>query len=117
MTNNKIQPTKNNWHTIAKIRNPERLKVWEEIVGGDTIPIKSIIPTWGGVEGFTELQSFYMLDFDALNPEQYENLKRFLFKKFSVLDVDVLLKQFGVPVLASDVTVSTTDAGVIASVL
>jgi len=117
MTDNRIQPTKNNWHTVAKIRNPERLKVWEEIVDGDTMPIKSIIPTWGGVEGFTELQPFYMLDFDALNPEQYERLKRFLSKKFGILGIDQMLKQFGVPVLASDVTVLATGARVIASVL
>lgn len=111
--------TVNRWDTTARVDNPERLEIWRGIVGGDVIPIKSLVPVLGGVDGFDEPQRFYLLDLDALNPEQYGKLKQSLSNKFGIddVDIDALLKRYGVPVLAADVTASTTDQRIMASFL
>jgi hypothetical protein len=114
-----IVNTINDWDTTARVHNPERLEIWKSIVGGDVIPIKSLVPVMGGVEGIDEPQRFYMLDLDALDAEQYDKLKKSLSNKFGIDngDIDFLLEKYGVPVLSADVTASTTDKRVMASFL
>lgn len=98
------------WETTARVNNPERLEIWRSIVGGDVFPIKSLIPVMGGVDGFDEPQRFYLLDMEALNTEQHGNLIKALSDKSGIDDVNIqsLLDKYGVPILAADVTVSTT---------
>lgn len=97
--------------TNATIHNEERKKEWMEILGTDTLPIKSILPTYVVLPGFEFMQAVYFLDVDFLEENEIDALKSFLAKKFDIdlKDVNVLFDEHGVPIRAADCTVATSD--------
>lgn len=102
--------TPTEWKTTAKVYSPERLAFWQEVFGGDTIPIKSFIPSAANLPGNPGALA-YELDLRAITAEQREKLIAGLANKFNlpVEEVAAGLDVYGVPVLAEDVTVATTD--------
>ena len=111
--------TQENWDTTAKVSNPERQAFWQEVFGTDEVPITSIVANQANLPGFDKPQLVYMLDLKAISPEQRERLIAALAIKFGIPDseaADEIDKQ-GVPILASDVSVATSDRRVMASIL
>jgi hypothetical protein len=110
--------TINDWQTKAKITNPDRLALWQAVFGGDEVPIVSIVPMIGSFPGVGE-QRFYSLDLKAITPEQRERLVASIALRFNLTieevgrDIDMV----GVPILAGDVVVSSTDFRQIANIV
>lgn len=110
--------TVDNWQTIARIHNPERAEWWQEVFDGDTCPVTSIIPRWGDFPGIGTAQ-FYSLDIRAISAEQKRKLILSIADKFklTVEEVTTDIEMVGVPILAADVVVSSSDFRHIASIV
>lgn len=103
------------WHTFATIRpESERAAWWLEVFGGDRCPVKSILPQRGNLPGKPDAL-FYEMDIAALTPEQRGRLVQSLAKRFGYILtlVEFSLDNYGCPVLADDVVVSTTNVGLL----
>lgn len=98
------------WRTTARILEPIRAEVWRGIVGGDMVPIVSIVPERVSLPGHCDA-IVYMLDLKALDAGQRERLVEFLADKFEQDSqfVEDNLDAEGVPVLADDVVATSTD--------
>jgi len=106
------------WLTTVQVHGLERKAFWQSIFGMDTLPIVSVVPQWVRISGEVELQLVYMLDVEALSDDQRAQLVEALAKRFNyaVEWVDEQLER-GVPILADDVTVSSSDWGQIVQML
>lgn len=102
--------TPDQWRTTATISNPERLAFWREVFGGNTVPIKSILPRWTSLPGYPVVL-IYLLDLKAITLEQRLKLIAGIASKFDlpIEQVAAEMDEHGCPILADDVTVSTTD--------
>jgi hypothetical protein len=102
--------TPENWTTTASVTNPERRQFWLDVFGVDRVPIKSILPQRVALPGFEAGTDAYMLDLPAISPEQRKRLIAAIAQKFNIPvdEVEAELDQ-GVPILASDVLVSSSD--------
>lgn len=107
--------TKDDWKTRATVRNPERRVFWEKIFGGDEVPVVSFVPQSCTLPGYEEPQMVYMLDLKALSDEQRFRLIQALADKFGLLEgeVESSLDEHGVPILVTDVSVSSTDPALV----
>jgi hypothetical protein len=110
--------TPTNWKTTATIKNPERLAFWQEVFGGDTVPILSFVPSAANLPGIPNA-SVYMLDLRVITAEQRERLIAAIARKFNlpIEEVAAGLDIHGVPILADDVSVTSTDQGLLMSVV
>lgn len=110
--------TKDKWLTIAKVDNPERRAFWMSTLGTDTVPILSIIPDWATLPRIG-LTLVYLLDIHALSEQQQEHLLVALAEKFQISadEARELFYRDGVPILADDVEVTTTDPALIADIM
>ena len=106
------------WETVAMVHNPERLEWWREVFDGDTCPIVSIIPNWGNFTGIGT-RRFYSLDLKAISAEQKHRLVKSIADKFSLMvdEVAADIDRVGVPILAADVVVSSSDFRHIAGIV
>jgi hypothetical protein len=106
--------TPNDWKTTARAHDPERAALWQETFGRDRVPIKTMVPQWVSVPGHP-LVLAYMMDLAALTAEQRARLVRAIAEKFGYppTEVEAEMDRVGVPVLAENVTVSSTDSGLI----
>lgn len=106
------------WQTKARITNPDRLALWQAVFGGDEVPVTSIIPQVGIFSGLGE-QRFYSLDLQAITPEQRGRLVASIADRFgqTVEFVEDNIGVFGVPILAGDVVVSSTDMRLVAGLV
>jgi hypothetical protein len=108
--------TQTDWKTVAVIHDPERLKFWQAVLGGDRAPIKSILTISVHVpddnEG-TRQADAYFLDLNAITTEQREKLIKSIAKRFviPVDEVERAIDDQGVPILAEHVSVSSSDPG------
>lgn len=109
--------TQNEWQTVAVIHNPERLEFWQAVLGGNKAPIQSIITRRVRVPEKGETDA-YMLDLNAITAEQREKLIQAIAKRFSI-PIDEVEKELdqGVPILAEDVSVSSSDLGLFLSLV
>lgn len=110
--------TPTEWQTTATVTNPERRAFWESIFGTAILPILSFIPVRVNVPGHPNTLA-YMLDLRLISPEQRKRLIRALSKNFNVplAEVEATLDARGVPVLADDVSVSSSNQGLFFSAL
>lgn len=121
------------WKTKARITNPGRLALWQAVfdglppsepaedrkaTGGDEVPIVSIVPQIGSFPGVGE-QRFYSLDLKAISAEQRQRLVLSIADKFNLTvdEVAADIDRVGVPILASDVIVSSSDFRQVAALL
>lgn len=110
--------TINEWKTKARITNPERLALWQAVFDGDEVPIVSIVPQIGTFTDIGE-QRFYLIDLAAIETERRQKLVEALAAKFGMaIDfIEANLELIGVPILAMDVVVSSSDFRQIANVV
>lgn len=110
--------TIDNWLTTAKVDDPERQAFWLSTLGTDTVPILSIIPEWATLPRIG-LTLAYLLDIHALSEKQQEKLLVALAEKFQISadEARELFYRDGVPILADDVEVTTTDPALIAAIV
>ena len=107
--------TPDDWKTTARIINPTRATLWRQVFGGEEVPIRSIIPTNVNLPGHPDTLA-YFLDLSAITPEQRQRLITAIAEKFHLPPAEVAADiDAGVPILASDVIVSSTDRSVLAS--
>ncbi len=97
--------------TMAHINSTSpRAADWRAVFGGDSVPIKSPIPSMVQVPGEKgpELVMAYMLDINALTADQATRLVDHLSKRFNIpaAEVQASLPTEGCPILANDVGVS-----------
>lgn len=107
--------TQERWETVATIKpEAERAAWWQEVFGGDRAPIKSILTHRANLPGKPNAL-IYELDLRALTPEMRERLVASIAKRFGLNPafVESGLDNEGVPVLADDVTASTTNIGLL----
>jgi len=107
--------TKDDWKTTARVTNPERRAFWERVFGKDQVPIVSFVPQAAKLPGFDEPQLVYMLDLKAISEEQRGRLVEAIAEKFEIAAdvVNDTLDEHGVPILMSDVSVSSTDRALV----
>ncbi len=107
--------TPDHWETVAIIQNPERKEFWKEVFGGDRAPIKSIFMRRADLPGHKRAL-IYELDLAALSAQQRASLVLHISKQFgyTVREVEADLDTQGMPILASDVIVSSSDSTSIA---
>lgn len=105
--------------TFAKVKDPERAKKWREVFGKDEVQILSPVPFLANLPGFDEPQLVYLLDFRAMTPEARVRLVQQTAERFgedtAVVDAD--LEREGMPILADEVTVTSTDMGLLMSMV
>jgi hypothetical protein len=126
--------TPDNWETFATIRpdaasslsvsetatpgvqaeTQARAAWWLEVFGGDRCPVKSILPHRANLPGHPNAL-VYEMDLAALTPEMRERLVDSIASRFSLTPdlVEFHLDDEGVPILADDVVVSTTNVGLL----
>jgi len=108
--------TKTDWKTTAHIRpGSDRAALWQAVFGGLEVPVVSFLPQSVTLPGYDEPQPVYMLDLKALSDEQRFRLIQALADKFCVLEgeVESSLDEHGVPILVTDVSVSSTDRALV----
>jgi len=106
------------WKTTGQVTNPERAEVWRRIFDTDSIPLVSFVPQRGDLPGKPDAL-FYMLDLKVITTEQRARLVEVTAERFK-LDpafVEANLDKIGVPVLADDVHVLSTDRGLFMSLV
>lgn len=93
------------------VQDNSRRLTWLEILGSDSLPVRSYLPEWSEIDGFDEAQPVYFLDLDSLTGEQRERLARHLATRFGLplVQVRVRLQEHGVPILARDCTVTVRN--------
>jgi len=92
------------------VTDPERKAEWEGIFGTATVRVKSPFPTLADLLGRSDSMIFE-LDLEAITPEQREKLVAHIAERFSipVAEVEALLDDHGVPILAEHCVVSGID--------
>src|SRR5690606_39081426 len=109
--------TRDEWVTTAEIHDVARRELWIEVFPDARVPIVSMISTWVSVPERGEVEA-YMLDLNALNEMQLKGVIAVIAKRFGYpieeVEKDI---QRGVPILAEDVSVQSTDIGLIFSML
>ncbi|TXH50443.1 MAG: hypothetical protein E6Q97_20435 [Desulfurellales bacterium] len=86
-----------------------RYAAWREIFGSNEAPLKSFAARWYKTQ--KGVMYMYELDLEALSTEQRQRLEAHLCRKFKigVDDVRENLRRVGMPILADDVVVLSTD--------
>lgn len=99
-------------HTTVTIHDGERRAEWLAIFGTDTLPVKSPIPTRVNLPGIPNAL-VYEIDLAAISADQRQRLVAHTAAKFDCSPdyVDANLERLGMPVLAQDVTVTSTKMG------
>lgn len=107
--------TKDEWQTVARVHELERLAFCQAIFGRDEMPVVSLIPQMATLPGYDEPQMVYELDLKAVTDEQRQRLIDVLADKFDLSPELVAdeLDRHGVPILASDVSVSSCDRALV----
>ncbi len=100
--------------STATIQHPERRQFWLAVLHTDTVPITAIIPVWADLPGQPETQ-VYFLDLEAITADERRRLIRHLASRFNLPRhyVAANLNRQGVPILAEDVSLITTDPALI----
>jgi len=109
--------TKNDWKTTAKILDKHRRAIWISIFPDAIVPIKSMLTQRVNVPGFPRANA-YMLDLDAISDEQREGVIKMLARHFDV-SIEMVRSELdqGVPILADGVVVSSSDQGIMFSMI
>lgn len=113
-----IVNTIDHWETVAAIVDEERKQFWNERIGTSVLPIKGIFASTVNVPGNPNAQ-VYMLDTNAFSDEMKQKLVSSLAEKFNV-PIEDAWTEFntnGVPILAEHCVVSTSNQGLVFSLM
>jgi len=109
--------TKDDWKTTAAIHDELRRELWSVVFPGARIPIKSILPVKANVSGH-EGVGCYMLDLAALTEDEVWSVAHILSSQFNIPVDEVRAElHLGVPILAEGVSVSSSDQGLMLSMM
>jgi hypothetical protein len=98
------------WQTVARVGETERKKIAKFVFGDEVIPIKSIFPKLADLPGMPSTL-VYEMDLLAITAEQRQRLVAALSERFGLAaaEVEANLDRIGAPILAENITVTTTD--------
>ena len=100
--------TQDQWNITATIFDGPRRALWEEIFPNATVPIKSFFTIKTDLPGHPQAEA-YMLDLDAISPEQRAKMLDVLAKRFNIPEEEIAQEVArGVPILAEGVSVWCT---------
>jgi hypothetical protein len=105
--------------TFAKATGPERAEKWRQVFGTDEVPIVSPVPHLANLPGFDEPQRVYLLALSAVTPGARARLVQQTAERFG-LDtavVDAGLENEGMPILADQVIVTSTDYSMVMNLI
>jgi hypothetical protein len=109
--------TQDHWQTTATIHDEHRAAVWGSIFPGARMPILSIIACRADLPGHPDAL-VYFLDLEAITESQREQLITSIAGLFTMDPEDVRRDlERGVPILAEDVSMSSTDQGMMMSLI
>ena len=102
--------TIDNWQTTATVTDADRARMWNAVFGSPRVPVKSIVPTRANLPGRPDVL-IYQLDVNVITSEQRAKLCQELGARFGLSPefVDQELDEHGVPILADDVSITSTD--------
>lgn len=97
------------WNITATIHDGPRRALWEEIFPDATVPIKSFFTIKTDLPGHPQAEA-YMLDLDAISPDQRKKMIDVLAKRFNIPEDQIADEVArGVPILAQGVSVLCTS--------
>lgn len=105
------------WVTTVTIHDQPRRALCETVFPGAVVPVVSMLTVKVNVPGHEGVEA-YMLDIDALTLDQMVRVVDLLAQKFGLLANDVwkdIAK--GVPILADGVVMSSSDQGMLYSLI
>lgn len=97
--------------TVLIHEETERAKNFMEVFGRLRVNVMSFIPSMVNVPGFDEPQAAYMLDLALITPAERGRLIDHLAARFGIAaqEVELLIHTMGVPILASDCTLTVEN--------
>lgn len=110
--------TLDHWQTTATILDPERSQFWLGAIGTNTLPIKSIIPIICNLPGHPSAHA-YLLDLRAIDDKMKRKIAEGIATKFRVDagEVEADMERNGMPILAKNCNVQSSDPAVFALLL
>lgn len=107
------------WQTTVSTHDAARRAAWIAIFGENRAPVKSIIPAMHTTPHSNSPEPCYLLDLSALTRPQFEALCTYIAKQFGFTYEFIIdeLREKGMPIPASDCTVTSTDSGMMANLL
>lgn len=110
--------TQDNWQTTATIHDQHRAAVWGAIFPGARMPIKSVVPIQADLPGYQGAFA-YMLDLQAITDQQMQQLIAQIADLFQMDPEEVRsdIDARGVPILADDTSVQSTDQGMMMALM
>ena len=74
---------------LVTVHNPERVALWQSLLGTDTVPVRSFVASLGHLAG-REPEDVYILDAKALTLEQRHRLVAGLAERFQAEPAEVM---------------------------
>ena len=109
--------TPNHWTTTAKILDGKRRELYAEIFSDAIVPIKCMFTIRCDLPGHPDAEA-YMLDLDAISLDQRAKLIDVLATRFNITREEIAAElDRGVPILAENVSVMSTDLGMMMSMV
>jgi len=105
------------WDTVVIIHDEPRRALWKTVFPGAVVPVESMLTVKVNVPGHEGAEA-YMLDIEALTLDQLVGVVDLLARKFGLLANDVWMGiDGGVPILAEGVTMTSSDQGMLFSLI
>jgi hypothetical protein len=103
--------TRNNWPITAKVLDGPRRELWLPIFEDAIVPIKSMFTIKTDLPGHPQAEA-YMLDLDAISPDQRARMIDVLATRFNISREEIADEiERGVPILAEGVSVECSAIG------
>ncbi len=102
---------------IDPAADPERAAMFMEVFGSHTIPLLSFVPSWQSLP--TGEQLCYLVNLRAITPDQRRRLVDYIARRFDYepASVEAELDRIGMPVLAEHMTITSSDQGLLMSMM
>ncbi|MCB0176183.1 MAG: hypothetical protein KDJ97_37135 [Anaerolineae bacterium] len=102
---------------IDPAADPERAAMFMEVYGSYTIPLLSFVPSWQSLPIGERL--CYLVNLRAITPDQRRRLVDYIARRFDIdpASVEADLDQIGMPVLTEHITVTSSDQGLLLSMM
>lgn len=97
--------------TSVTVTESERKKEWIKLLGTNTLPVVSIIPSAANLPGFEKPKAVYKLDLEKLEDDEILKIQEHLSIKFKI-DLKFVQSEFykhGVPILADHCNSQTSN--------
>lgn len=109
----------NDWQTTVTIHDPQRAAFWQNAIGTNRLPIRSIIPQLANLPGLPNA-AVYLLDTAAISDEMKHAIANAIVQKFGAPSPQVVLEDMasnGMPILADGCSVTSSDPIVLSLII